>query len=90
MKHDANPMHAANAAPRCAAKSKRTGLPCKNPAVRGWKVCRMHGARGGHPPGKDHPSWQHGMRSQEWVEARAEINELLRETREIERLLKLD
>ena len=41
-----NPMHAA---PRCSARSKRTGLPCRAPAVRDWQVCRMHGARGGAP-----------------------------------------
>ena len=28
---------------RCKAKSKRTGKRCKNPAVRGKKVCRLHG-----------------------------------------------
>src|SRR3954447_20095797 len=45
-------MHRCNAAPRCRAKSKRTGLPCQSPAVRGHRVCRMHGARGGAPEGK--------------------------------------
>jgi len=35
--------------PRCTAKSKRTGKRCRTPAVRGWRVCRMHGARGGAP-----------------------------------------
>ena len=38
-----NPMHRCNAAPRCSAKSKRTGMPCRSPAVRGYRVCRMHG-----------------------------------------------
>jgi hypothetical protein len=47
-----NPMHRCNAAPRCGAKSKRSGLPCQSPAVRGHRVCRMHGARGGAPDGK--------------------------------------
>lgn len=28
----------------CAAKSKRSGLPCNNPAAYGCKTCRMHGA----------------------------------------------
>ena len=40
-----NPMHRCNAAPRCTAKSKRTGKRCCAPAVRGYRVCRMHGAR---------------------------------------------
>lgn len=69
MKNDIDPMQAANAAPRCKAKSKRTGQPCKNPAVRGWTVCRMHGARGGHKAGPTHPTWKHGARSQEAISA---------------------
>lgn len=28
---------------RCSARSKHTGKRCKNPAVRGKKVCRLHG-----------------------------------------------
>lgn len=32
---------------RCNAKSKRSGEQCKNYALKGWGVCRMHGARGG-------------------------------------------
>ena len=76
MKSDANPLHAANAAPRCTAKSKRSGLPCKNPAVKGWSVCRMHGARGGHGAGKHNPAYKHGMRTREWEETRKAINEL--------------
>jgi hypothetical protein len=50
-----NPMQnilKAHAAPRCLAKSKRTGQRCKAPPVRGFRVCRMHGARGGAPEGK--------------------------------------
>lgn len=29
--------------PRCGAHSRRTGQPCRSPAVRGKKRCRMHG-----------------------------------------------
>ena len=87
MNDDDNPMRKAHAAPRCAAHSKRTGEPCNGPAVTGWRVCRLHGAGGGHPPGSAHPSWRHGMRSREWIEARREINELIRETRGIERMI---
>ena len=87
MKSDDNPMCKAHAAPRCTATSKRTGVRCKGPAVRGWSVCRFHGAGGGHSPGKDHPSWQHGMRAREWTEMRKEINDLVREARKIETLI---
>jgi hypothetical protein len=37
-----NPMQSAHDA-RCKAKSKRTGLPCRSPAVNGYRVCRIHG-----------------------------------------------
>lgn len=71
MKPDVYPMHRAK---RCTAKSKRTGLPCRNPVVRGWQVCRMHGARGGAKPGMKHPNYQHGERSYEASTLRSAIN----------------
>ena len=37
------------AAKQCKAKSKLSGVQCKNPAVNGFEVCRMHGAKGGAP-----------------------------------------
>ncbi len=52
-------------ASRCTATSKRTGMPCQAPAVRGWRVCRLHGAGGGHKAGPSHPRWVHGERSQQ-------------------------
>ncbi len=87
MKGDTDPMHKAHAAPRCTAKSKRSGQRCKGPAVTGWTVCRMHGAGGGSPGGPSHPQWKHGMRSREWIETRKHINELAREARAIADLI---
>ena len=55
-----NPMQSAHNAPRCTAKSKRSGKRCKAPAVRGWTVCRMHGAGGGAPKGKANGNYVHG------------------------------
>ncbi len=63
-----NPTHKAHAAPRCTARSKRTGQPCRSPAVRGWKVCRMHGARGGAPEGKRNGNYRHGARTKATIE----------------------
>ena len=85
MESDNNPVGAANAAPRCTAKSKRTGEQCKGPAVTAWRVCRFHGAVGGHPAGKAHPSWKHGMRSKEWIEDVRSLNALMRKARKFER-----
>ena len=83
MKSDANPMQSAHASPRCTALSKRSGILCKNPAVRGWRVCRMHGAGGGQPAGKAHPSWRHGMRSKEIKELRRIVSVLGKSYREL-------
>ena len=76
-----NPMHRCNAAPRCRARSKRTGQPCKAPAVRGFRVCRMHGARGGAPEGKRNGNYRHGSRTKEMAELRHLINSLSRTER---------
>jgi hypothetical protein len=36
--------YAYNNAPRCGARTKHNnGLPCRSPAVRGKKRCRIHG-----------------------------------------------
>jgi hypothetical protein len=55
-----DPMQSAHRAPRCKATSKRTGKPCRAPAVRGWGVCRMHGAGGGGPSGRANGNYRHG------------------------------
>ena len=87
MKSDANPIHKAHAAPRCTATSKRSGQPCKAPAVKGWNVCRMHGAGGGHGAGKANPAYKHGVRSREYVEMRKAINDLVRSERDLAALI---
>lgn len=79
-----NPMHRCNSAPRCQAKSKRTGHPCRSPAVTGYQVCRMHGARGGAPAGQLNGNFRHGGRTQEVVEASRNVNNLARLVRETE------
>jgi hypothetical protein len=75
----ANPidrLSAARIAPRCTATSKRSGLRCEAPAVKGWTVCRCHGARGGAPRGKRNGSFRHGLYTGEAVMARREVREL--------------
>jgi hypothetical protein len=57
-------------APRCSATSKRTHERCKAPAVRGWTVCRFHGARGGGPKGKRNGMFKHGLDTKEAVKER--------------------
>ncbi|MAI45522.1 MAG: hypothetical protein CMB79_06495 [Filomicrobium sp.] len=81
-KADANPMQSAHAAPRCTARSKRTGRPCRNPAVCGWKVCRMHGAGGGAPDGRENGAYKHGLRSLAHRERQAELKALIATVRQ--------
>src|SRR6476620_9718603 len=73
-----NPLDLAQAAPRCHAHSKRTGLPCQAPAVRGWRVCRYHGAGGGAPRGAAHGRYRHGLRTIDAIEHRRAIAALLK------------
>jgi len=79
-----NPMHRCNAASRCRAKSKRTGLPCRSPAVNGYRVCRMHGARGGAPEGKRNGNFRHGGRTKEAISASRYVAALARLIRDNE------
>ena len=65
--------------PRCHATSKRTKKPCMGAAVKGWTVCRFHGARGGAPKGKRHGMYRHGLFTQEAIAERRMLRELLRQ-----------
>src|SRR5262245_50565246 len=67
-----------NSAPRCSATSKRSRLKCRAPAVRGWKVCRFHGAWGGAPKGKANVAWRHGRYTEDTMTVRREVTQLLR------------
>jgi hypothetical protein len=75
---EVSPMDKAHNAPRCTARSKRSGQRCRAPAVRGWRVCRMHGARGGAPEGERNGNYRHGARTKEAIELRKLIRALRR------------
>lgn len=84
MKKADNPMHPAQRlgdAPRCTATAKATGCRCKGPAVKGWSVCRMHGAGGGAPCGPGNGAWRHGERSREAQKIKSAVASLARRSR---------
>jgi hypothetical protein len=57
-----------NRAPRCGARN-RAGHPCKAPALRGKRRCRLHGGWSpGAPPGPDHHHYKSGRYSRETKE----------------------
>ena len=72
------PMHLAL---RCRAKSKRSGLQCRAPAIRGREVCRMHGAGGGAPKGNKN-ALKHGEFTAEGLALKRQISALARIARE--------
>ena len=76
-------LSAARIAPRCTARAKSTGLRCKAPAVRGWTVCRCHGAGGGAPKGERNGRYSHGLYTSSAIAARREVRELFTAAREM-------
>ncbi len=67
----------------CTAKSKRTGLPCNNPAAYGSRSCKVHGARKAKSikRGEQHPNFVHGGRT---LQAQAEQSAVSRRLQQIE------
>jgi hypothetical protein len=72
---DVNRLHAAR---RCSARSKRSGERCRAPAVRGHRVCRMHGAGGGAPAGKRNGKYRHGGCTKEAIFLMRDLNLMAR------------
>ncbi|HET9534508.1 MAG TPA: HGGxSTG domain-containing protein [Mesorhizobium sp.] len=79
-----NPMQSAHAALRCAAESKRSGMQCKAPAIKGKRVCRMHGGKSPCAPcGELHGRYVHGRQTREAKAARKEVRDLIRTVRQL-------
>jgi hypothetical protein len=76
------------ASPRCRAKT-RAGDPCRAPAVRGKRRCRMHGGapRSGAPRGNRNAR-RHGLFTGEAIAERRRIRDLLGEARKLLRGMK--
>lgn len=63
--------------PRCGAKT-RNGTPCKSPAVKGKKRCRMHGgARNSGAPKRNKNALKHGYTTNLMKIKKQSINALL-------------
>jgi uncharacterized protein YjcR len=66
--------------PRCGAYSRRTGKPCRQPAMANGR-CRMHGGKAGAPRGNVN-ALKHGLYTREVIVRRQYLRELIRESRE--------
>ena len=72
---------------QCKAKSKRSGLQCKNNTVKGKAVCRMHGAFAGPktPQGIARikkANTKHGNYTKEALEERRTLQKIIKECKE--------
>ncbi len=71
--------------PRCGARSKRTGLPCLQPAIHGKKRCRLHGGKSTGPRTPEglarsqQANWRHGFCSVGMKAERDDFRRLLRQ-----------
>ena len=68
---------------RCHAKSKRSDKQCKSWAVRGKKVCRMHGAFAGVKTKEGRQRQvkavtKHGLYSKKFIAENKQINKLVK------------
>lgn len=73
---------------RCHAKSKRSGGQCKSWAVKGKKVCRMHGARAGIKTVEGRKKQveavtKHGFYAKAAIEGRRELSRNIRKARNL-------
>ena len=69
---------------RCSARSRRSGMQCKGPAVQGKRVCRMHGGKSpGAPPGERNGRYKNGKRTKAAIEARRVTRDLVRDIRRL-------
>jgi len=67
-----------NRSPRCGART-RSGSPCRSPALRNKRRCRLHGGWSpGAPRGERHPNYRTGKYTREAKEVSALMRELAR------------
>lgn len=68
--------------PRCGAKTKNNGNPCRSPAVHGKTRCRMHGgAKGSGAQKMNKNAIKHGLTTTEAKKFRKDIRQVLKENR---------
>lgn len=66
---------------RCGAKSRRSGKPCKAPAVSGKRRCRMHGGTpGSGAPHGNKNALKHGLYTREALAELRLVRELIRQS----------
>jgi hypothetical protein len=62
---------------QCSARSKRSSCQCRAPALKGWTVCRFHGANGGQKSGPANSQFRHGLFTQDAIAERRSLRAML-------------
>lgn len=68
--------------PKCQAIAKHSGKRCGQIAMKGKRVCYIHGGKSTGAPKKNKNAWKHGERSGEAIEFNGLLRTLIRESRE--------
>jgi hypothetical protein len=63
--------------PRCCAKSKGTGKPCGQPAMKGKRVCYYHGGKSPGAPRENKNALKSGYYTKQAVRERKYISEFI-------------
>ena len=69
--------------PRCNATAKSTGRRCGNPAMKGKKVCYIHGGKSKGAPIGNRNALKHGNFTAEAFERRYYLRMLLKQSKEL-------
>lgn len=78
----------AHSAPKCRAKSKRSGCRCRNAAMRGKRVCRMHGGKSVPKSGQDNGNYRNGRYTLQAQDERRQLREARQSTAALIRAVK--
>jgi len=68
--------------PRCQAIAKSTGKRCGNAAVKGKRVCYIHGGKSSGAPKNNKNAYKHGRFSAKVIEEQKLVRHLLEDIRQ--------
>ena len=68
--------------PRCQAKAKKTGKRCRLVAMKGKRVCYLHGGRSPGPPKCNKNALKHGHYTEQAIRDRKLVRTLIDLTKE--------
>lgn len=68
--------------PKCQAIAKHSGKRCGQLAMKGKRVCYIHGGKSPGAPKENKNAWKHGQRSRETIELNKQLRTLIRESQE--------